>query len=251
MAGQSILMLLALLAQDKPKDEPKDAERAKRAAIVDEAMAKVPAAKVPAAAPAVVDALNVEVQAVPAPPPMPAGAAPAVQRGVFQRVTVNRRTQRRVTLEPKAAPPAKAADDEDNPQPAVAMMGFNNITDMAISKETFDQWIFTSQLNDESRRVKLETLLEQKVNLAMVSHTLDGAQMLKLRLAGAGDIKRFFDRVDASRVEFEAVRQDYTQGMQILNGLEPLSTDYQVGPFGPDSFFAKTLERIGGAGAKP
>ena len=40
------------------------------------------------------------------------------------------------------------------------------------------------------------------------------------------------------------MRKDYNAGRLALNQLEPLSSEYQAGPFGPDSFFEKTLRKM-------
>jgi hypothetical protein len=75
-------------------------------------------------------------------------------------------------------------------------------------------------------------------------HKLAEPQWAKLRIAGKGDIKRFFDHVDDKRVFFEIDRMSLKTGRGALRRLEPLSDVYDEGPFGDGSLFAKTLRRI-------
>jgi hypothetical protein len=76
-----------------------------------------------------------------------------------------------------------------------------------------------------------------------VNH-LTEADRAKLRVAGRGDIKRFFDQVEDRRRDFEVDRRPFKTGLVALRRLEPLSRLYQDGPFGDSSLFAKTLRKI-------
>jgi hypothetical protein len=67
---------------------------------------------------------------------------------------------------------------------------------------------------------------------------------LKLRIAGRGDIKRFFDQVETQKRAFEIARRHFKTGVAALRGLDSLSRLYQEGPFGDGSLFAKTLKKI-------
>jgi hypothetical protein len=83
-----------------------------------------------------------------------------------------------------------------------------------------------------------------RVQAALRIHKLAEPQWAKLRIAGKGDIKRFFDHVDDKRVFFEIDRMSLKTGRGALRRLEPLSDVYDEGPFGDGSLFAKTLRRI-------
>ena len=115
---------------------------------------------------------------------------------------------------------------------------------MALAKENFDRWVFDGTNSEQTRKAHLHSILSTKITLYGIGRVLKPEQIEKLRLAGSGDIKRFFDRVEESRSEFEAVRKDYNAGRLALNQLEPLSSEYQVGPFGPGSFLEKTLRKM-------
>jgi hypothetical protein len=74
-----------------------------------------------------------------------------------------------------------------------------------------------------------------------LARKLTDSQRAKLRLAGRGDIKRFFDAVEDKRREFERDRHSLRTGLEALRRLEPLSQVFNEGPFGDGSLFAKTL----------
>ena len=75
-------------------------------------------------------------------------------------------------------------------------------------------------------------------------YKLTDPQVAKLRLAGRGDIKRFFDEVRNRRDEFEIARKTFNSGLAALRRLDELSPSYREGPFGSGSLFAKTLQKI-------
>ena len=72
-------------------------------------------------------------------------------------------------------------------------------------------------------------------------------QRAKLRLAGRGDIKRFFDVVQNRRNAFEIARKDFQSGLWALQRLDAVAKNYREGPFRAGSLFAKTLQKIDNA----
>ncbi len=211
MAG--ILLLLVLLS---PEQEPKKQEQAPE-----------PAKK------RVVE--RIVVQPRPLGPLAPPASAPAMIPGGLQN-------QKRITLELRQVDPP----DGDVGAQVAQLARPINLKELAISSDNFDRWVFDDTRSDEGRKNHLGHLLTEKLHEVRSQGELEPEQLRKLRLAGDGDIKRYFDRVEASRGEFEAVRQDYTAGRLALVQLESLATDYQNGPFGRDSFFSKTLRKIRG-----
>ena len=69
---------------------------------------------------------------------------------------------------------------------------------------------------------------------------LSESQKQKLRLAGQGDIKRFFDRV-ADSSGSSAGQTDPNQN--IWQEIQPLQIELNTGLFGDESLFAKTIKR--------
>ena len=140
------------------------------------------------------------------------------------------------------APPAPA-DENDEHRPALPMMHFN-INSAVVERENFDRWLFEDGRPEGERQKHLEEILQAKVNATARVHQLTQPQRAKLRLAGRGDIKRFFDQVQERRSAFEIDRKSFRTGHQALRRLEPLTQLYQEGPFGDGSLYAKTLHKI-------
>jgi hypothetical protein len=145
---------------------------------------------------------------------------------------------RRLTLET----PAQADEDDDQP-PARPVMPIR-IESMALDRDNFDRWLFSLELSERARQEHLKEILDAKIGLAASAHALTDRQRAKLRLAGRGDIKRFFDEVQKRRDLFEIDRKDFRTGLAALRRLDELSPIYREGPFGAGSLFAKTLHKI-------
>jgi hypothetical protein len=148
---------------------------------------------------------------------------------------------RAITLE-MPAPPAQADDDDD--APPARPIGRINLNTAVVERENFDNWLFGDVLPEEIRQRRLKDILERMIEVATWRHKLNDRQRAKLRLAGRGDIKRFFDVVEDRRRDFETERQSFGTGRAALIRLDPLARLYRDGPFGDGSLFAKTLRRI-------
>ena len=73
---------------------------------------------------------------------------------------------------------------------------------------------------------------------------LSEIQKKKLVLAGRGDIKRFFDKVEEKRKKFDKVKTDQNKVGEIYQELMPLQVTLNSGLFTEDSFYAKTLKKV-------
>src|SRR5690348_1383421 len=110
-------------------------------------------------------------------------------------------------------PCARAQDDgeEDeeapNPAPAVRMHAF------VMNDQQFDQWVFGNMGlgSAGSARNRLDSLLTLNVDDLDRTCGLTPVQKKKLLLAGRGDIKRFFDRVEEIRKRFTKGQNDQNQ----------------------------------------
>src|SRR5271157_2788461 len=113
-----------------------------------------------------------------------------------------------------------------------------------LTDDQFDQWVFGGPRNSRAGRNKLDSLLALQVDDVARMCTLSEAQKKKLLLAGRGDIKRFFDKVEEKRKKFEKVKQDRTKIGEIYQELVPLQTALNSGLFGDGSIYAKTIRRV-------
>ena len=133
------------------------------------------------------------------------------------------------------------ADDEE---PLAARNMRFNILLSVLEPENFDRWLFGEEQSEADRHRHLDGILRSKLNTATKTHNMTDSQRAKLRLAGRGDIKRFFDQVEDRRPDFERDRHNFRAGFATLQRLNPLAQVYQEGPFGDGSLFAKTLAMI-------
>lgn len=173
--------------------------------------------------------------------PRPIPAPPLASDVVLSRFAPNSGVHTVSLVHP--APPTPADEEgEQPPLPLASLPGRLNM--MVVERENFDRWLFANEHTEGERWTHLDEILEAKVGVAGKEHKLTDRQRAKLKLAGRGDIKRFFDRVEENRIDFEAQRQTYRTGRAALLGLDPLLQVYREGPFGDGSLFAKTLRRI-------
>ena len=107
--------------------------------------------------------------------------------------------------------------------------------------EQMDQWVFGRYGGSGGARNKLDaSLLVRIVDLERACGITE-AQKQKLRLAGRGDIKRFFDKVEALKRKFQLGQND--PNTNIWNEIQPLQVELNTGLFGDDSLYAKTIRR--------
>ena len=126
-------------------------------------------------------------------------------------------------------------DDIEPPAVPVANAGF------MIDESNFDQWIFQGSGTAAAGRARINSHL--KLNLDELNRTCDltDVQRKKLALAAQGDMKRFFDQVEALRKKFLAVRNDQNAFNQLWQEIHPLQQKQQAGLFDESSMFEKTL----------
>ena len=113
-----------------------------------------------------------------------------------------------------------------------------------VAEETFDRWLFGSTGDAESGHAYFEILLQRRLNDVNLVRELTPLQRKKLVLAGRGDIKRLFDRIEEERKEFHLVRTDFDRCGRFLRELQPLRVTIRQGPFEFGSIFAKTLKKM-------
>lgn len=114
----------------------------------------------------------------------------------------------------------------------------------AISMEQFDMWIFQGMPDrGKGGREALESRVDLETLRISQTITLDEAQTNHLKLAGRGDVKRFFDRVEKARRQFLTMqdrleRNNLNEAHQLA---VPLQQELMVGLFGPKSLLQKTI----------
>ncbi|MGE5194648.1 MAG: hypothetical protein ACM3U2_19320 [Deltaproteobacteria bacterium] len=129
-----------------------------------------------------------------------------------------------------------AADDDDDP----ADVGVPQPV-FVFADENFDQWLYQDMQNAAGARSRLDARLLMRLDDLAQSCDLTEAQRQKLHLAGRGDIRRLFDRIEELRRKFQAVRSDQNRIGEILQAMQPLQLAMRTGMFGETSLFAKAL----------
>jgi hypothetical protein len=129
-------------------------------------------------------------------------------------------------------------DDDDEDQNVVQQRQVFMVAD-----QTFDQWIFGNVRTAAAARARFESLLKLQVQDIDRACTLTDLQKKKLELAGRGDIKRFFDRVEEKRKKFQLSKTDQAKINEILQEIQPLRMTYNSGILDDGSIFSKTLKK--------
>jgi hypothetical protein len=137
---------------------------------------------------------------------------------------------------------ARAQDDvivDENEDVQVNGFVFNNV----VGVEQVDQLLFSrfGAGGAGVARNRLDSALALRIDDVDRICGVTEAQKKKLRLAGVGDIKRFFDRVEETKRRIESAKDN--QFNNIWQEIQPLQGELNSGLFGDDSFFVKTVTR--------
>jgi hypothetical protein len=131
------------------------------------------------------------------------------------------------------------AEDVRNVQPvapaAAAKMQMANVD------QQVDQWVFNRFGGAAPARTKLESALLLRIDDVDRVCAVSESQKHKLRLAGQGDIKRFFDRV--AELKRKVVDGQNNPNQNIWQEIQPMQVELNTGLFGDESLFAKTIKR--------
>jgi hypothetical protein len=142
------------------------------------------------------------------------------------------------------APNARAQNDdvveEDQPQPPVNVV-VRGFTAQVQNFDQVDQLVFTRWGGSASARAKLDAALLMRITEVDHACGISEAQRSKLHLAGRGDIKRFYDKVEAVKRKFQRGQND--PNSNIWQDIQPLQAELNSGLFGDNSIYAKMIRR--------
>jgi hypothetical protein len=141
---------------------------------------------------------------------------------------------------------ARAQDDDepdDDPKARKANAGAAMVIrqQQAANVEQMDQWVYGRFGGSGGARNKLDSSLLLRIDDLERVCAITEDQKRKLRLAGRGDIKRFFDKVEAVKRKFRQGQND--PNTNIWQEVQPLQVEINAGLFGDDSIYAKTIRR--------
>ena len=165
------------------------------------------------------------LKALPNPPPAPVAQAPLQVQVIQARQAV-------MLLEE-----FESDEDEDDDAPRAPVR-------RVFSESAFDVYLLGGNGSIEIARARLDGLLEREIEAAATTHRLTPSEKEKLHVAGKGDIKRYFDKVEAKRKEFDKLRHDLVRANTFLNDLRVLGAMTRYGVWGKASLFDKVLSTI-------
>jgi hypothetical protein len=137
------------------------------------------------------------------------------------------------------APPVRARAAVPREQAGVLAVRGQMVA-QAFNVDQMDQWVFGSLGGSAGARNKLDSSLVLRIQDLERTCNITEGQKNKLRLAGRGDIKRFFDKVEAIRRKFQQGQNDPNN---IWQEIQPLTIELNSGLFGDDSLYGKTIRR--------
>jgi hypothetical protein len=139
---------------------------------------------------------------------------------------------------------ARAQDDEDvgheDDLAPVARAGAARMElQFVANNDQVEQWLFGRYGGIGGARSKLESALAVRLDDLERAFGLTAAQKKKLKLAGNGDLKRFFDRVAALKRGSAELQRN--PNANLAHELQPLQAELAAGLFGDGSIFGKTI----------
>jgi hypothetical protein len=139
---------------------------------------------------------------------------------------------------------ARAQDDdvpEENQNAGAAVKMRGVMVQQMANVEQVDQWIFGRFGGSGGVRTKLDSSLKLRIEDLDRSCHISDLQKKKLLLAGRGDIKRFYDKIEEVKRKFQNGQNDLNAN--IWQEIQPLQVELTTGLFGDDSIYYKTIRR--------
>ncbi len=115
--------------------------------------------------------------------------------------------------------------------------------EVVLTEKDFDLLVFGGG-NAEAWRADFDAFLSRQIEEADRKWGLTPAQEEKLRLAGRGDMKRLFDRVEEKRREIVLVPTPRDKFTVMIVDLRNLRIAIRPLPFGRTAIYSKTLNKI-------
>lgn len=112
-----------------------------------------------------------------------------------------------------------------------------------IGIEQFDSWIFQGNANRDQAKTTLESRIDLEITRIAQTVSLTDDQKERLKLAGNGDIKRFYDRVEKARRQFLSMGEQWEQNRinEAYQLAVPLQQELRKGIFGSNSLLQKVV----------
>lgn len=148
-------------------------------------------------------------------------------------------------------PPCKGGENTNSSlRPALALFALLVSSSLAPAQNVYtvdqmERWVFQQDGTAQMARQRLDSHLTVHLDEVQRACQLTEAQKSKLRLAGRGDIKHFFDRYETVRRTFKPINQNAPDFQEVWQkfwqSISPLQVSLQGGLFEADSLFEKSL----------
>jgi hypothetical protein len=149
------------------------------------------------------------------------------------------------------SPAAFGQDDEEivNDDPIVPRRVLPVQVGRAVqfSADQIDQWVFSRWGGAAATKTRLNANLELRIDDIDRACAVTDIQKKKLRLAGMGDIKRYYDRVEDLKRKYAANAGSPQAHNNIWQEMQPLQLELNAGLFGDESIFVKTVKNTLGS----
>jgi hypothetical protein len=126
-------------------------------------------------------------------------------------------------------------DDANLPAAAVAILQQQPNFDQV------DNWVFGRFGGSAVARTRFDAALALRIDDLERACDVTDAQKKKLKLAGRGDIKRVFDRVEELKRTFRITQNQ--PNINLWQEIQPLQVEVNAGLFGDASLFQKTIKK--------
>jgi hypothetical protein len=130
---------------------------------------------------------------------------------------------------------AQSIDDDDEPVVVAPQQLHYLVNEAMFNRMVYGNW------TPETARNKLDSLLNLKIATVEKNSSISRAQKERIALAGRGDIKSIFDRIDDKKGVLDK-QVDPLEYRKLTQELRPLQNLWQKDPFGEGSYFSKALK---------
>ncbi len=172
------------------------------------------------------------------------GLVPSAQAQIRQFVIGNDVETVAAADDIKARDPFAFEDDLADAVQPNEMMVMGMVNEFEMNEAQLNGWIFSDGQDAAGARTKFETQIGMQIENLVELCDLTPTQKSKLRLAGWGDIERFFDRVDEVRRKHLNKSYDQNKIGEVYQEFQPLSQEYTNGLFGDRSLLARSVRHV-------
>jgi len=144
--------------------------------------------------------------------------------------------------------PSVLAEDKEAKQPMLKIIPMPAFAPAVVALKQdrgdwFESWVFGG-ISATSAKKRLENNYAQRIVLLKQQCNLTDEQVSKLELGKRGDIARFFQQLDAVRLNVGEQRPDRANMAELSKAIGPIQQRWNSGLLGNDSLFVSMLRNL-------